>query len=370
MVGLEAVQQRSSSNICSKSMLLSASPKNSPRPIPGLFKSMSVTQSNFSTPSEALLPVRKETVSTENKPNEKELWKQIPLTQGEDRADTYVQLSHLAYDRGDHTASLALCQSAREIYEGLTTYVATKQLLHVYEGITWSLRRLERDAEAAQVALEAVKLVNEDDPAAATEMFRDAGRFFYDAKEFQKSLDCHQKALKDVDPDLSDITIGVDYFNCGSSLQGLEKYEESIPYLLTSRMHFKKAKEPERVYLTDSYLTTAYIETGNSVEAIHFAQKALDFAVTAQNQYYETWSRFRMGCAKVLIGEFEAAEEELRVSLSMNSSGCNQDWDLAFDAESEIANIYSTQGKDDEAVEINRRLANLKEIIGGENDTK
>ena len=101
MVGLETVQQRASSNICSRSMLLSASLKNSPRLIPGLFKSMSVTQSNFSTPSEAQSPVRKETVSTENKPNEKELWKQIPLTQGEDRADNYVQLNHLTYDRGE-----------------------------------------------------------------------------------------------------------------------------------------------------------------------------------------------------------------------------------------------------------------------------
>ena len=50
----------------------------------------------------------------------------------------------------------------------------------------------------------------------------------------------------------------------------------------------------------------------------------------------------------------------------MNSSSCNQDWDLAFDAETEIANIYLTLGKEEEAAEINRRLANLKEIIGGE----
>ncbi len=307
-------------------------------------------------------------MSTENKPNEKELWKKIPLTQGEDRADTYVQLSHLAFDRGDHTASLALCQSAREIYEGLTTYVAAKQLLHVYEGITWSLRRLERDAEAAQVALDAVKLVNEDDPAAATEMFRDAGRFYYDAQEFQKSLDCHLKALKDVDPDLSDISLGIDYFNCGSSLQGLEKYEESIPYLLTSRTHFKKAKDPERVYMSDACLAVAYTKTGDAIEAMHFAQKALDFAVTAQNQYFETWSRFRMGCAKVLIGEFESAEEELRTSLSMNANGCHQDWDLAFEAETEIANLYAALGREEEAAEINRRLANLKEIIGAGDD--
>ena len=117
-------------------------------------------------------------MSRENKPDEKELWKLIPSTQGADRAETYVELSHLAYDRGDHKAALALCQSAREIYEGLTDFVGTTKMLHVYEGITWSLRRLDRDEEAAYVALDAVTLLKEDDPAAATEMFRDAGRFF------------------------------------------------------------------------------------------------------------------------------------------------------------------------------------------------
>ena len=302
-------------------------------------------------------------MSKENKPDEKELWKKIPSTQGADRAEAYVELSHLAYDRGDHKAALALCQSAREIYEGLTTYVGTSQLLHVYEGITWSLRRLDRDAEAAQVALDAVALLNEEDPLAATEMFRDAGRFYYAAGEYEKSLECHNKAIAECNPDMTDTNMGCDEYNCGSTLVQLKRYAEALPHLLAARGYFKKSKEPERIFYCDEYLTVCYIELNNSVEAINFAQKTLDFAVTAQKRVLEMWARYRMGCAKILIGELDEAEEELQQALSMNASSNDVDWDLALEVEQEIVKILITKGRVAEADEITRRLENLKEII-------
>ena len=302
-------------------------------------------------------------MSKENKPDEKELWKKIPSTQGAERADAYIELSHLAYDRGDHKAALALCQSAREIYEGLTTYVGTSQLLHVYEGITWSLRRLDRDAEAAQVALDAVALLNEEDPLAATEMFRDAGRFYYAAGEYEKSLECHNKAIADCNPDMTDTNMGCDEYNCGSTLVQLKRYAEALPHLLAARGYFKKSKEPERIFYCDEYLTVCYIELNNSVEAINFAQKTLDFAVTAQKRVLEMWARYRMGCAKVLLGELDEAEEELREALSMNASSNDVDWDLAVEVELEIVKILITKGRVSEADEITRRLVNLKEIL-------
>ena len=309
-------------------------------------------------------------MSKENKPDEKELWKKIPSTQGADRADAYIELSHLAYDRGDHKAALALCQSAREIYEGLPTYVDTSKLLHVYEGITWSLRRLDRDAEAAQVALDAVVLLKEEDPAAATEMFRDAGRFFYAAGEFEKSLECHNQALTDCNPDMSDTNMGCDEYNCGSAMVQLKRYAEALPHLLAARKYFKKSKEPERIYYCDEYITVCYIELNNSVEAINYAQKILDFAVTAQKRVLETWARYRMGCAKVLIGELDEAEEELREALSMNASSSDVDWDLAVEVELEIVKILITKGRVAEADEITRRLANLRDILEDEDEKK
>ncbi len=305
-------------------------------------------------------------MSTENKPDEKELWKKIPGSEGTDRAETFIELSHLAYDRGDHKAALALCQSAREIYEGLTTFVGTSRMLHVYEGITWSLRKLDRDAEAAQVALDAVEILKDEDPAAAIEMFRDAGRFFYAAENYERSLECHTKAIEAVDPDNSDMTMGIDYYNVGSAYVQLKRYPEALAALLSAREYFKKDKEPERVYYCDEYITVCYIELGNSVEAMVYAQKTLDFAITSQKNILEIWARYRMGCAKVLIGEADEAEAELRQALSMNANSCHTDWDLAIDIEKEIAKLLVSKGRVSESEEILRRIANLEEIMSDE----
>ncbi len=305
-------------------------------------------------------------MSTENKPDEKELWKKIPGSEGTDRAETFIELSHLAYDRGDHKAALALCQSAREIYEGLTTFVGTSRMLHVYEGITWSLRKLDRDAEAAQVALDAVEILKDEDPAAAIEMFRDAGRFFYAAENYERSLECHTKAIEAVDPDNSDMTMGIDYYNVGSAYVQLKRYPEALAALLSAREYFKKDKEPERVYYCDEYISVCYIELGNSVEAMVYAQKTLDFAITSQKNILEIWARYRMGCAKVLIGEADEAEAELRQALSMNADSCHTDWDLAIDIEKEIAKLLVSKGRVSESEEILRRIANLEEIMSDE----
>ena len=167
-------------------------------------------------------------MSKNEKQDEKELWKRIPNTQGTERAETFVALSHIAYDRGDHKASLALCESAREIYEQLGAEASTSALMHVYEGITWSLRKLDRDEEAAELALHAVDILKENNPMEAADMMRDAGRFYFAAEKYEKSLQCHQNAIAEIDPDTTELSMGIDSYNCGFALVKMEKYAEDI----------------------------------------------------------------------------------------------------------------------------------------------
>jgi len=304
-------------------------------------------------------------VSKENQPNEKELWARIPRSEGVDRAEHFVTLSHIAYDRGDFKSALALCESAREIYESHKATVSTQALLHVYEGITWSLRKLDREEEAAELALHAVDILKEDNPVDATDMLREAGRFFFNAGEYQKSLDCHLKAMQDVDPDLTNWTMGIDNYNVGFALVKLERYPEALPYLHNARGYFKAEKDPEKIYYCDEYLAVSYLELNNGVEATVHAQKAWDFAVTAQNRCLETWALYRLGSAKVLLAEFDEAEVLLRQALALNANAMSTDWDLTIELEKEIANILTTKGRVAEANEIRRRIKTLEDTVKG-----
>jgi len=305
-------------------------------------------------------------VSKNEKQDEKELWQLIPNTEGTERAETFVALSHIAYDRGDHKAALALCESAREIYEQLGAEASTSALMHVYEGITWSLRKLDRDEEAAELALHAVDILKENNPMEAADMMRDAGRFYFAAEKYEKSLQCHQNAIAEIDPDTTELSMGIDSYNCGFALVRMKRYAECLPYLLAARNHLKKAKEPEKVYYCDEYLAVAYIELNNGVEAITHAQKCLDFAQSAQNECLETWARYRLGCAQVLIGEINEGEDNLRQALGTNVNAGNTDWELAIELEKEIANILVIKGRVGEANEIKRRIATIEETMNDE----
>ena len=305
-------------------------------------------------------------MSKNEQQDEKELWQLIPNTEGTERAETFVALSHIAYDRGDHKVALALCESAREIYEQLGAEASTSALMHVYEGITWSLRKLDRDEEAAELALHAVDILKENNPIEAADMMRDAGRFYFAAEKYEKSLQCHKSAIAEVDPDATELTMGSDSYNCGFALVRMKRYAECLPYLLAARNHLKKAKEPEKVYYCDEYLAVAYIELNNGVEATARAQKCLDFAQSAQNELLETWARYRLGCAQVLIGEINEGEDNLRQALDANVNAGNTDWDLAIELEKEIANIMVIKGRVGEANEIKRRIATIEETMSDE----
>lgn len=305
-------------------------------------------------------------MSNNEEQDEKELWKRIPNTEGTERAETFVALSHIAYDRGDHKACLALCESARAIYEGLGAESSTSALMHVYEGITWSLRKLDRDEEAAELALRAVDILKEDRPSEAADMMRDAGRFYFAAGKYEKSLQCHQNAIAEIDPDTSDFTMGIDSYNCGFALVKMEKYAESLEYLIAARNYLKKAKDPEKVYYCDEYLAVSYIELNNGIEAATCAQKCLDFAQSAQNEYLELWARYRLGCAKLLLGEIDEAEDHLRYALNANVHSGNTDWGLAIELENEIADILVIKGRVNEANEIKRRITTIEETMADE----
>ena len=302
-------------------------------------------------------------VSTENKPNEKEIWRDLPRSEGTERAEQFIELSHLAYDRGDFKSALALCESAREIYEAQKAAASTKELLHVYEGITYSLSKLDRAAEAAKIALHAFDFLRSEYPSDATNMLRRAGHFFYDAGEIEKALECHMQVMNEVDPDITDQIIGQDHYSVGYLSQKLGRYNYAIFHLDRARHYFKLEKDLENIYYCDEYLAVSYMALNNSVDSLIHAQKALDFAQTAQNQDLEIQANYRLGCANVLIGEFDEAILLLKKSLSMNVHSKNPDWKLTIDIEKEIANVLVIKGKVAEADQIIRRITTLQETI-------
>jgi len=323
---------------------------------------MSGADSNLIAPTKHSAS-RKDVVSKESKTNENELWENIPNSSGVDRAEKLISLSHIAYDRGDYRSALALCESAKDIYISHKNEVTTGTMLHVYEGITWSLKKLNRNGEAAEAALIAAKSFVDDDRSAAASMLRDAGRSFFNAGDFENSLECYKQLFCEVDPEITEWLIGSDHYNCATASIELRKYEEAISDLLKARQCFKEEKQPENVYICDEYLSRVYTDLGNGVEAVLYGQRALDFAVLSKNPIHESTANYQLGCAKVLMGETDLALELLNTALTINANQAEPDWDLTVRANKQIAQVLTIKGKISAAEDILRRIRTLEETI-------
>ena len=118
-------------------------------------------------------------------PEEDELWVKAKSAEGAERADALVHLSYIAHSRNDYEQSLALCESAKEIYESLGAETSNEVLAHVYSGISYSLNEMQRNEEAVNAGKHAIELLEEIDSVEVLRAYRDEGRFAFEAKNYQ-----------------------------------------------------------------------------------------------------------------------------------------------------------------------------------------
>ena len=72
---------------------------------------------------------------------EEMLWERIPEVEGEERANTYYELSARIYARGQYDEALALAETARDIYSTLATNSSKEGLAQAYSAIGYNLNQ-------------------------------------------------------------------------------------------------------------------------------------------------------------------------------------------------------------------------------------
>ncbi len=302
-------------------------------------------------------------MSRENEYSEDELWDRIKETEGEERVDTLLSLSHIAIHRGDHKECLALCESARDLYESLGAKASNATLAHIYNGIGRSLKYLDRPIEAAHATERAVDIYREIGSGEVANALRNEAACWYDAKDYEKSLEYYRKALAEPNTETIDFNIGRDYYDCGSTLIKLEKWQEALDNFLSSRKIFQKDHEPMQVACCDEEIAYCYNRLNNGAEAEHYARKALDFAVTADSDERLFWAKIRLGKAYKVQERYEIAIDTFREGLQIILKSDSPNWYHIVGVEDMIATVLTAQGKTEEADEITRRLATLKETL-------
>lgn len=304
-----------------------------------------------------------------NKPDtqEQELWDRMSTTEGAARAEVLDELSHIAYSKNNYRECLQFLETSIEIYFSLTEDFYTKELIHLYEGKAFCHSNLDENREAAEAfeTLAGYYCIDENREGFLRSK-RAAAREWYSAKEWQKSFEGHTIASKELDPDISKFMIGIDLMNIGTALQGLDRHHEAIESLIKARQAFKEDKNPVYVNWCDSFLAQSLIEVKNGFEAEYHAQHYFNYSKVAEDLSMEAYARFRLGQAKRLNRDYQAAEEHFKGALELITLDEKKDWPTIIKLNNEMAATLFAQGKDVEAKTILTRIATIEETMGDE----
>ena len=307
--------------------------------------------------------------NNENNTQELELWERMSKTEGAERAEVLDELSHIAFRRDDFNECLQLVDTSIDIYFKLGMDSHIKELIHLYEGKAFSLRHLKRLAESADTFEEIAKLHQiDDDTTGYIRAKRAAACDWYDAREWQKSLDSHLAAQDAIDPDATPMSMGTDLLNIGTAQIKLDMHTEAIATLLSARKIFKGEKNPEYVNWADQYLSITYAVLENGPEAKFHAKHYFNYSKVAEDMSMEGFARYRLGVAHLLCQEYEDAERQLVSALEQLTLDENKDWEEILGANQALAKALTALGKEEEANIRLERIATIAETIFGDAD--
>ena len=294
---------------------------------------------------------------------EEMLWERIPETQGADRASTYYELSARIYARGQYDEALALAETARDIYAELGAAAPKEGLAQAYSAIGYNLNQLKRMNEATSAMSKAVELLRENKSPMALELACTLGEWLFNAKEFDQTIKCMEECAREHLVDGNELGAASDFYLIGSSNRELKRYREALETFNEARGYFKQAREVIHVARCDRELAHCYVELGDADLALSSAQKAVDVFTTAHDQRRLTYASFELGKAQILNGEVDEGLSTLERVLDTAAEAEQKDFEFIVSIERRIASVLHTLGRSEEAVEIERRINSIAEIL-------
>ena len=294
---------------------------------------------------------------------EEMLWDRIPQTEGEDRAETYYELSARIFARGQYDEALALAETARDIYAEMGASAPSEGLAQAYSAIGYNLNQLKRIDEAASAMSKAVELLRENKSPIALELACTLGEWWYGSKEYEKTIECMNQCVQEHLVDGNDSGAANDLHLIGCAYRESKNYQKALEAFKESRALFKKLKEVINVARCDQKIAHCLTELGDAEGALIAAQKSLDVFVTAHDHRRETYSSFELGKAQLAAGYFEEALMTLENVLESVTESEFKDFEFIIDIERKIAQTLNKLNRVDEANEIIRRLDAVTEVI-------
>ena len=297
---------------------------------------------------------------------EEMLWDRIPEVHGEERANTYYELSARIFARGQYDEALALAETARDIFSELGSAAPSEGLAQAYSAIGYNLNQLKRMDEAATAMSKAVSILRENKSPIALELACTLGEWWSASKNYEKVIETMYECSQEHLVDGNNIGAANDMHLIGCAQRELKNYAEAIICFQEARKMFKLEKEVIHVARCDQKIASCYVELGDGEKALDAARRAVDVFETAHDHRRETFALFEYGKAEILLGKLEDGLSTLDGVLQIVAEDEPKDFEFILDIEDRMVAVMKQLGRMDEAAEVERRLTSVREALAEE----
>jgi tetratricopeptide (TPR) repeat protein len=294
---------------------------------------------------------------------EEMLWDRIPQTEGQDRAETYYELSARIFARGQYDEALALAETARDIYSEMGASAPSEGLAQAYSAIGYNLNQLKRIDEAATAMSKAVELLRESKSPIALELACTLGEWWYSSKKYGEVVATMSECAQEHLVDGNQMGAANDLHLLGMAYRELKQYNDALEAFKEARGIFKLEKEVLHVARCDQKIASCYNWLGDGEKALEAARKAVDVFETAHDHRRETFALFEYGKAEILLGKLDEGLNTLDGVLQIIAEDEPKDFEFIVDIESRMAEVMRILGRIDEAAEIERRLTTVRDSL-------
>ena len=294
---------------------------------------------------------------------EEMLWDRIPQTEGQDRAETYYELSARIFARGQYDEALALAETARDIYSEMGASAPSEGLAQAYSAIGYNLNQLKRIDEAATAMSKAVELLRESKSPIALELACTLGEWWYSSKKYSEVIATMSECAQEHLVDGNQMGAANDLHLLGMAYRELKQYTEALEAFKEARGIFKSEKEVLHVARCDQKIASCYNWLDDGDKALESARKAVDVFETAHDHRRETFALFEYGKAEILLDKLEEGLNTLDGVLQIIADDEPKDFEFIVDIESRMADVMRALGRVEEAAEIERRLTAVRDTL-------
>ncbi|ASY16462.1 Tetratricopeptide repeat-containing protein [Candidatus Planktophila sulfonica] len=300
---------------------------------------------------------------------EEMLWDRIPEVHGEERANTYYELSARIFARGQYDEALALAETARDIFSELGASAPSEGLAQAYSAIGYNLNQLKRMDEAATAMSKAVSILRENKSPIALELACTLGEWWYASKNYEKVIETMYECSQEHLVDGNNIGAANDMHLIGCAQRELKNYSEAVICFQEARKMFKLEKEIIHVARCDQKIASCYNELKEGEKAFEAAQKSIDVFETAHDHRRETFALFELGKAEILLGKLEDGLSTLDGVLQIVAEDEPKDFEFILDIEDRMVAVMRQLGRMEEADEVERRLKSVREALADDPET-